>query len=580
MASPYEDALKAQAARLPRIQRDTQREILRQLKLAERSLAAQLITAAPGSQAQLRRQQAAVRDAIARFGRAANGAVGSGLDSAWGAGIDLLDKPSLVAGLDLGPHTRIDPRALLAMREFATGRIRDVTVKTIDRINGVLAQVLVGATPMSDAITEIQRILGGATRKRAMTIAYTEIGRAHSAASYAAMQDAQARGVKLGKRWLKSGKLHPRPSHVSAHNQLRRVDEPFEIVDRKTGELEKLRYPRDPKASAGNTINCGCLMVPVLDGSTYGASVIEIPEDRTKPVRKVPRARRDADNRARLEQVNDRLDRFLRSDLGTAGSGLSVTRASSGEASHFGAMTTAPFRPQRASWTGEPPVLIHQLDERLVRGDKSYAAAKSGDALAAYDLVERLVGDALLESLRRLAGGRPPILLPVIAEEAEGRNAIPLALATRLAFSLQWPMDTRVVQANLAARTRKDGYYRLAVQPVFDGPVEAGRDFVLVDDFIGQGATLANLRGHVLARGGRVLGFTSLTGKDVSANLALRPDTLAELRRVHGPDLEHWWTQTLGFGFEDLTESEARYLIGRTDADRVRAELLARIRDL
>lgn len=171
-----------------------------------------------------------------------------------------------------------------------------------------------------------------------------------------------------------------------------------------------------------------------------------------------------------------------------------------------------------------------------------------------------------------------PILLPVVAEEAQGTNAIPLVLAQLIGAALGWPIETRIIQANVVGRTRKDGYYRLAFQPLFEGAADPDRDYVLVDDFIGQGATLANLRGHVLAAGGRVPCVTSLTGKPVSATLALRQATLAELRQTHGDDLENWWRQVFGFGFEHLTESEARYLIPRSDADRVREEVLARFR--
>ena len=170
------------------------------------------------------------------------------------------------------------------------------------------------------------------------------------------------------------------------------------------------------------------------------------------------------------------------------------------------------------------------------------------------------------------------MLLPVVAEEAEGTNAIPLALASRLSLALGWLLETRIIQANVAARTRKDGYYRLAIQPMFDGPVQAGREYLLVDDFVGQGATLANLRGYVIQHGGQVGGYTSLTGKIVSATLALQPATLAELRQIHGQDLESWWRAVFGFGFDAFTESEAKYLIDRTDAQRVRNEIVARLR--
>lgn len=317
--SEYERELRRQARRLPQIQQSTLQEILRHLGIARGEVIAALASASPAATISLAKQRAAIEAAMLRFQDRAAGRVVAGADDAWQAGIDLLGKPSAVMGLQLGPVLKINDRALLALREFLTGRIGDVSREGIKLLNDVLAQVVIGTKPMADAITDVQTILGGVTRRRAMTIAYTEIGTVHSAATYASMQAAEAAGVKLAKRWLKSGKRHPRPSHVQAHNQIVRVNEPFLIIDMKTGETEKLRYPRDPKASAGNRINCGCLMVPVLDGSTFGASVIEIPADRTQPVRKVARSTRAESTQALVARVNSRL-----ATLGTLTAPLTV----------------------------------------------------------------------------------------------------------------------------------------------------------------------------------------------------------------------------------------------------------------
>lgn len=237
----------------------------------------------------------------------------------------------------------------------------------------------------------------------------------------------------------------------------------------------------------------------------------------------------------------------------------------------------APFRPHRACWRDdEGDVLIHQTDEMQVRGHPCYADAKSGHADAAQQLVQDTLNMDVVDFLASLTLSAP-VLLPVIAEERDGANAIPLVLAEQISDALEWPVEYSVYQTNMVRRTRKDGYFRLSIQPLFGGVPDPGVDYVLVDDFIGQGATLANLRGYVLAAGGRVAGITSLAGKPISANLAQRPETLAQLRQTHGDDLENWWRQVLGFGFERFTESEARYLIRRSDADRVRAEVVARL---
>lgn len=109
---------------------------------------------------------------------------------------------------------------------------------------------------------------------------------------------------------------------------------------------------------------------------------------------------------------------------------------------------------------------------------------------------------------------------------------------------------------------------------VFEGVVTPDSDYFMVDDFVGQGGTLANLRGYLNHGGGRVLGATTLTGRADSATLALQPGTLAALRAKHGEQIENWWQGVFGYRFDCLTESEARYLVRVEDADTIRARLV------
>jgi len=65
-----------------------------------------------------------------------------------------------------------------------------------------------------------------------------------------------------------------------------------------------------------------------------------------------------------------------------------------------------------------------------------------------------------------------------------------------------------------------------------------------------------------------------LTGKAYSATLAVRNETLTALRDKHGADLENWWRKTFGYGFDELTESEARYFLQAESARAVRDRIL------
>jgi transcriptional regulator with XRE-family HTH domain len=156
--------------------------------------------------------------------------------------------------------------------------------------------------------------------------------------------------------------------------------------------------------------------------------------------------------------------------------------------------------PMRYPLNGFPDVMIHAV-EPVVRKHPRYPAAKSGDAEAAQDLVSDTINDEQVEKLRHLLAERKPILVSVHAYESEGVNAIPEAFADSLAIHLGLETDAGIVQTNVVTHTGADGYGRLARQPVFEGDVVPGSEYVLVDDFVGQGGTLANLRGFIESKG-------------------------------------------------------------------------------
>ncbi|HQA35646.1 MAG TPA: phosphoribosyltransferase [Casimicrobium huifangae] len=227
-------------------------------------------------------------------------------------------------------------------------------------------------------------------------------------------------------------------------------------------------------------------------------------------------------------------------------------------------------RPPRTRWPpGFPSVVIH-APESSVKKHADYWAAKRGDADAALRLVQATLSADAVGTLRGLIGNRRPTLVSAHALEREGVNAIPEALADELARLLTLAVDSSVVQTNVVSHTGADGFSRMARQAAFTGDIVAGTDYVLVDDFVGQGGTLANLRGIIEAAGGHVIAATALTGKPHSAVLSPTAEQLALLRAKHGQELEIWWNERFGHSFDCLTQSEARYLERTQDADTVR----------
>jgi hypothetical protein len=230
-------------------------------------------------------------------------------------------------------------------------------------------------------------------------------------------------------------------------------------------------------------------------------------------------------------------------------------------------------KPVRKPWDKFPGVIIHS-PESAVKKHVHYKEAKAGDSDAAFLLVQETISPDAVEKVIELAGNRMPLLASAHAFEKTGVNAIPEALADELGERTCFPIDGSIVQINVVGHTGADGFSRLARQALFDGDVVAGADYILVDDFIGQGGTLANLKGYIESNGGKVLGATVLTGKPFSAKLALTNEQLVALRAKHG-NLEDWWRDRFGHGFDLLTESEARYLERTEDADTIRNRITA-----
>ena len=100
-----------------------------------------------------------------------------------------------------------------------------------------------------------------------------------------------------------------------------------------------------------------------------------------------------------------------------------------------------------------------------------------------------------------------------------------------------------------------------------------GAEYFLVDDHVGFGGTLANLRGHIEMRGGRVIGMTIFTETREARKIAIRPETHFMLRRTHGTDLDAFWRDHFGYETACLTNIEAGYLCRIESLDAIRTRM-------
>jgi hypothetical protein len=225
----------------------------------------------------------------------------------------------------------------------------------------------------------------------------------------------------------------------------------------------------------------------------------------------------------------------------------------------------------RTAWKAEfPEVIVHTTVGRR-DGHPDYVAAKSGQREAAVRIACDLLSDDAMARIRARLSDQRPTIVPVRAIETTGINLIPDAMSHELGRLLGLQVTTAIVQTNTVGHTRATGFHRLAFQPTFDGDVEPHGAYLLVDDHVGLGGTLANLRGHIEGLGGRVLMATTLSASRNSEVLALRARTLQALREKHGEPLNTYWRDDFGFGVDLLTEAEAGYLRRTPSLDAIRA---------
>jgi hypothetical protein len=233
----------------------------------------------------------------------------------------------------------------------------------------------------------------------------------------------------------------------------------------------------------------------------------------------------------------------------------------------------------RDGWNKDFPDAVYAMPHGELAKHPDYAAAKAGDGAAALRLARDVVTPEFVDKVRSaLPEGSEPVIVPVVAREAAGDNEIPRMAAEVLAQRLGLKADTEITQADKVSRGGSDAMHRIANQPAFEGKVERGKDYVLLDDMLAQGGTLAQLKTHIEREGGKVVLATALTGKEYSRKLALDQKSLEKVRGRYG-SIEGWWKQQFGHGFDGLTESEARAILtydkGRLSPDGLRNRILA-----
>lgn len=125
--------------------------------------------------------------------------------------------------------------------------------------------------------------------------------------------------------------------------------------------------------------------------------------------------------------------------------------------------------------------------------------AKNGELSAARFVVNRCAKPDRLRELREQYPNA--VLLPVL-----GQNKLPLALAQAIGL----PICYSVHIFHIVSRKFLCAIQRFLHKPVFMGSIQKDVDYILVDDVITQGGTIAALREFVMVQGGRVVAVVAL----------------------------------------------------------------------
>lgn len=224
----------------------------------------------------------------------------------------------------------------------------------------------------------------------------------------------------------------------------------------------------------------------------------------------------------------------------------------------------------RVLWGDFPPVFIFTPLGTAKKHKHYEKAKKECNANSAIQLVHDIVEEEKLEELRGIINSNKPIVVPVQAKEEFGVNKIPAAFAYYIATKLGFELCDNIVVANMPMRTDKNAFYRLSQYPIFTGKVLSKQQYIIADDTLAMGGTLASLRGFIENNGGNVILSVALTGHSGAASLNIKEEMLRAIYNKHGEELNEWWKTEIGFGIDKLTQGEAGHIKKAPNVEEIR----------
>jgi hypothetical protein len=235
---------------------------LRILRAARRDILAAMVDAGAFDRWRLQQLLGAIDRVIAQARGFGETAAAASTEQAFALGASVL--PGSLVGM-----SRELAQAIVTV---TTDQVRDVWGELGSNLKRLVRRAALGVTDPFKAMQQLARLIRdpktfGRAFWRAESIIRTEVGRAFSIASQDSLEQAAARGGKSGitirKYWLTAHDERVRETHRQAGidyaiGKAIAADAFFVVGG------ERLKEPLDPNGSAGETINCRCVSVPVV----------------------------------------------------------------------------------------------------------------------------------------------------------------------------------------------------------------------------------------------------------------------------------------------------------------------------
>ena len=133
------------------------------------------------------------------------------------------------------------------------------------KVENAITQGIIQGESVDQIAQRLADVLKTTNMNKMRMFARTAMTGAQNAGRQKQMEDAEAKGIKLKKRWVASLDNRTRDAHQKLDGQTVPVSESFNVV-LKNGHDGHIRYPGDPNADPSNVYNCRCTMIEIFDG--------------------------------------------------------------------------------------------------------------------------------------------------------------------------------------------------------------------------------------------------------------------------------------------------------------------------